>query len=225
VNPEAKIVIEIFGEGKTDVGHDPMPKPPSEGVVPILLNLLCGKPRTMTVKRLGKPFLQQKGTGKGLWQKVRFAKRQASYNGSAAAVFVMDSEGKLSEKSRELQKGRDSELPHFPMAIGVAHPCIEVWLLADPSAIRRGLGLERTPEVSEKPEELPAPCIDGKNNPKTVLAQAAGSNKQELSAAEKDLIAQAMNDMNLVCKRCPTGFAPFEKEVTQHIRPLFQGPS
>jgi hypothetical protein len=38
---------------------------------------------------------------------------------------------------------------------------------------------------------------------------------------EKDFIATAMNDMPLVRKRCPQGFAPFADEVENRIRPLF----
>jgi hypothetical protein len=43
----------------------------------------------MRVVRRAVPHLQ----GKGLWQKVKFAKQTALYNRSAGAVFVMDSEG------------------------------------------------------------------------------------------------------------------------------------
>ena len=221
VGLENRVVIEVFGEGKTDVGHNPTPQSPSEGVVPILLHMLCGRPDGMMVKRFGIPFLQQKGTGKGLWQKVRFAKRQARYGKSDAAVFVVDTEGDLKGKREQLAKGRDAELPQFPMAVGVAHPCIEAWLLADAQAIRRGLSLSRTPEVPDDPEALSAPCRDRRNNAKSELAKAAGSTHKDISAREKDGIAAEMNDMDLVRTRCPAGFGPFAGEVESRIRPLF----
>ena len=107
------------------------------------------------------------------------------------------------------------------MAIGMAHPCIETWLLADAPAIRRALELPETPVVPEKPEELPAPAKDRNRNPKTVLRDIAGCKQGELGSKEKDKIATAMNDMALVRNRCPLGFAPFADEVEQHIRPLF----
>lgn len=221
MSPEHNVVVEIFGEGKTDVGHDPRPQPPDRGVVPILVYTLCGRPDRMLVKCYGVPFLQQKGTGKGLWQKVRFARRQASYNRSHAAVFVEDSEGDLKEKTDTLIKGRDSGPSKLPMAIGVAHPCIESWLLADASAIQRAMSLATVPAVPDKPEELPAPCRDGKENPKTELARIAGSGKKDLSTKEKDNIARQMNDMDLPRARCPLSFAPFAEEVEDRIRPLF----
>ncbi len=221
MSPEHNVVVEIFGEGKTDVGHDPRPQPPVRGVVPILVHTLCGRPDRMLVKRYGVPFLQQKGTGKGLWQKVRFARRQASYNGSDAAVFVEDSDGDLKKKHGELTKGRDHGPSKLPMAIGVAHRCIEAWLLSDATAIRRGLDLPETPAVPDTPEDLAAPCQDRKRNLKTELARIAGSRKKELSTKEKDSIAGKMNDMALPRARCPLGFAPFADEVEDRILPLF----
>lgn len=218
MSPDQSVVIEVYGEGKTDVGHDPEPPQPTRGVVPILLHTLCGKPGRMLVKRYGMPFMQQKGT----WaQKVKFAKRQAQLNGSAGAAFVADSEGDLKARKRDLAKGREMEATDFPMAVGVAHPCVEAWLLTDAAAIRRALGLADTPVVPESPESLPAPCKDRRHNPKTSLSALAGHARRELSVAEKQQIAAAMNDMDLVRTRCPEGFAPFADEVDQSIRPLF----
>lgn len=45
------IVLEVFGEGKTDFGKDSaMPRLPDRGVVPILVHRLCDKPAAMRVK-------------------------------------------------------------------------------------------------------------------------------------------------------------------------------
>jgi hypothetical protein len=220
VSAEVGVMIEVFGEGKADLGRDAEPGPPTQGIVPILLHRLCNRPRNMLVKRNAYAFLH----GKGLPQKVRFARRQAFYNRSAGAVFVIDSEGDqsdLKKKKAELEQGRSYDFPEFPTAIGVAQPCIESWLLADGAAIRRALELPATPAVPEQPEQLPAPCRDAGNNPKAVLSAAVGSRKQDLSAADKDKIARAMNDLDLVRARCPLGFAPFADEVDKRIRPLF----
>jgi hypothetical protein len=153
--PELGLVIEIVGEGKTDRGQgDDQPGPLTAGVVPILVHRLCDRPNSMRVQRRPLPFLQ----GKGLWQKVRFAKRQSFNNGSAGLVFVLDTEGNHPGQLRELQRGRDSELQEHPAAVGVAHPCIEAWLLSDASAISRAMKLAQHPEVPAEPESLPAPC-------------------------------------------------------------------
>ena len=218
--PEATVTIEVIGEGKADVGKPGETMLPEEGVVPILLYKLCGKPAVMRVKP--KHFAQLQA-GK-LSRKVQFAKRQARCTVSTdALVFVIDSEGDHKEsdrKTHELQKGRDADSPDFPTAVGVAQPCIEAWLLADAPAIRRGMGLERNPDVPHAPEDLPAP-VDTKKGPKGMLAKLVRSKHRECSSDDKNKIARAMNDMELVRERCPLSFVPFADEVKQHIRPLF----
>lgn len=214
--PNESVVLEIVGEGKTDLGAIDAPKRPDKGVVPILVHKLCGKPPHMLVKRRGFASLQ----GKGLTQKVQFVKRQAFYSRSHGAVFVIDSEGDLTGRLDEMIDGRDRELPDYPMAIGIAHPCIESWLLADAAAIRRGLDLAVTPQIPVDPERLPAPLKDRDHNPKTVLRNVSVANQKELSGREKDCIAQAMNNMGLLRERCPKGFAPFADEVEKTIQPL-----
>ena len=221
MSPDDKVVVEVFGEGRTDVGHDPRPQAPNKGVVPILLYRLCGKPATMRVKRYAIPFLQQEIASRGLRKKVEAARKLAYRNRSQAAVFVVDSEGDLERRREQLTEGRDAGPSSPPMAIGVAHPCIESWLLADASAIQQGMDLPAIPNVPDHPENLPAPCRDREDNPKTRLTKIAGSTKKELSAKEKHQIAAAMNDMKRVRTRCPLGFAPFADEVENRIRPLF----
>lgn len=174
-------VIEICGEGKGDLGKDSAMEEPKAGVVPILVHAMCGKPPEMRVKRRSVPSLQ----GKGLAQKVKFAKRQAFYNKSAALVFVMDSEGNHKQRIKELKEGRDSGLPDFPAAVGVAHPCIEAWLLADAAPIYKAHNLSVLPTVPDTPEDLPAPRHDGKNNPKVALANCADGAKGELSSCRE----------------------------------------
>ena len=137
---------------------------------------------------------------------------------------MIDSEGgdrQRKEKWRALNGGRSRSTAATAVAIGVAQPCIEAWLLADATAIRRGLELSDTPAVPAEPELLPAPCEDDRQNPKRVLVKAAGVQQKELSAKQKWRIAGAMNDMTLVRTRCPLGFDPFAAEVELHIAPLF----
>ncbi len=218
MTPDDSIVIEVFGEGRTDVGDSATPEPPRKGVLPILLHTLCGSPDKMLVKRYGRLFLGQSGS---MMQKVRFARRQAYYNRSHGAVFVVDSEGDLKKRKQEVYKGRELGPADLPMAVGVAHPCIESWLLADAEAIRCGLGLSHIPNITDKPEELSAPCRDRNHNPKTVLAECSSHRQNELSVENKDIIAKAMSNMALLKERCPQGFAPFAEEVEKHIHPLF----
>ena len=144
--PDVNTTVYVFGEGKTDIGGFDEPDLPTKGVVPILVHALCHKPRQMRVKREPVAFLE----GKGLWQKVRCAKRKAFYGKAHAALFVVDSEGNAvlcKRKHDQVRKGRDAALPDFPMAVGVAHPCIEAWLLTDAKAVRQGLNLAVTPAI------------------------------------------------------------------------------
>ncbi len=212
-----EIVLEIYGEGKTDTG------PRSHeidlavsGVVPILTRRICDDPATLRVRRLRHAFLAKKGA---VWQKVRFAKRNAFYNGSAGCVYVLDSDGDSKRLNAEMKKGRDSEYPDFPMAVGLAHTCIEAWLLADASAIRKGLKLTGpNPIVPYEPESLPAPCKDRKNNPETVL-RACWSEKRPPNVAEKSAIAEAM-DLPKAESKCPS-FKAFADEVRREMKQLF----
>ncbi len=218
--PKDSVIVEIIGEGKTDFGPHASVGPPQKGVLPILVHKLCGKPQQMLVKR--RSFAMLEGRGKGLAKKVQFAKRQAQQNNSDGVVLVLDTDGDMAGRLQAITDGRDREQPDYPMAIGVAHPCIEAWLLADPAAIRRGLNLSKTPSIPNEPEKLPAPCHDRNKNPKTMLRDAvAETAKREISTRKKDCIAAAMNDMEILRKRCSQGFAPFADEVETHIRPLF----
>ncbi len=216
--PEPGPVIEIVGEGRTDSGRGgDQPELPTSGVVPVLVHRLCDRPSSMRVRRRPLPFLQ----GKGVWQKLRSAKRQAFNSGSAGPVFVLDTEGNHPGQLEQLRRGRDFELPNYPAAIGVAHPCIEAWLLADASAISRALELEHPVEVPPEPETLPAPCKDRTQNPKIRLARCAGLNRH-LSATETTQIARTIRDLDAIRNRCPMSFAPFADEVRRIIRPIFE---
>jgi hypothetical protein len=209
---ENLIVLEIFGEGKTDIGKaSATERLPDQGVVPILVHRLCGKPAEMRVRTKRYAHLQ----GKGLWQKVRFAKRQSRYNTrSRGAVFVLDTEGD-DKVIVELAKGRDHELPDFPFAIGAARPCIESWLLVDSSALEQVVGIVSSAELPENPESLPAPSQDRNHNPKAVLAEH-GADSQD----QKDSIARKL-DLSMARQRCPIGFEPCANEIETLISPLF----
>jgi len=213
-------IIEVVGEGKTDIGPatpNPVIELPTTGVVPILLHKLCGLPATMRVKRRKESFLQ----GKTLEQKVKFSKRQANYNGAAGFVCVFDTEGDHPAKLQEICRGRDAEHHNFPAAVGVAHPCIEAWLLSDGKAIARGT-LQTTLPVAPpaRPEDLPAPCRDKITNPKLVLGRCAGESRP-LAMADTSAIAAHIQDLDLLRARCPMSFASFADEVEARIRPIF----
>lgn len=224
--PKPNIVIEVTGEGRTDIGGSKGPGSseagtPTSGIVPVLLHKLCGQPKEMQVRRHSVASLERKT----LKMKVLLAKQRSYYNKSSAAVFVIDTEGSdPNRKQRELAEGRDAGYPDHPMAIGVAHPCIEAWLLADAPAIARGLGRSNVPQVPQEPEALSAPRKESGNDPKIVLARCAGQNAP-LSSSDTTKIASAIEDPAVIERNCPVGFAPFAAEVRERIRPLFDPPA
>ena len=170
----------------------------------------------MRVRGLPMPFVQRGGFDR----KVEFAKQEASYRKSDGLVFVIDTEGKHRKAIKEVIAGRDRRYGELPTAVGVAHPCIEAWLLSDVTAIKTALQPSVDPSITDQPESLPAPCENRAHNPKTVLAGCAGRSG-ELTVSEKSAIAKQMRDMALVRSRCPKSFAPFADEVIRHIKPLF----
>ena len=215
--PDPVIVIEIIGEGVTDLGEgDDRPSRPDTGVLPIFIHMLCERSDSLRVRRKRFAFLQ----GKGLEGKLKFNIRQAPYNGSAGIVFVLDTEGDHPRTLERLQRGRTSASTEYPVAVGVAHPCIEAWLLADPAAIRRALELPRPPVLPEPSESLPAPCQKSGRDPKSILGRLA-ERQQPLSAADTTKIALAIRDLGVVRDRCQLSFAPFADEILRYIKPLF----
>ena len=72
---DSTVTLEVFGDGKTEIGSaSDEPQPPDGGVVSILVHKLCGSPDNMLVKRKSHPFLREL-RGKR-WAKVRFAMNQ-----------------------------------------------------------------------------------------------------------------------------------------------------
>ena len=221
--PDTEIIIEIIGEGRTDRGPSQGTlaiEEPGLGVLSNLVHALCDFPPAMRVRGLPIPFLRKGGPNK----KVDFAKQQATIRRQRGQthglVYVLDTEGDDKTVIKDLVKGRDLRYLELPTVVGVAHPCIESWLLADATAIKKGLNLATAPDLPEPPESLAAPRKDRLNNPKTVLARCAGR-EGELTVKEKAAIAKQMRDMAVVRTRCPKSFAPFADEVIRHIKPLF----
>lgn len=220
------IVIEVSGEGKTDLGVRPAtakrgPEPPTVGVVPILAYKLCGSPESMRVIRHRDIMLM----GGSLGKKVTFAKRRAAYNKSHGVIFVVDTEGpKIKSIIKELADARNEKHHDMPTAVGVAHPCIEAWLLTDAAAIQIAMSLATPPELPTDPEGLPAPQKDRSHNPKTVLAQCCGL-EGHVSASQAARIAMAIDDISVVETGCPQGFGYFAGEVRTRLLPLFQATS
>ena len=72
--------------------------------------------------------------------------------------------------------------------------------------IRRGLHLVAMRPSASRARENRGPIRESGGNPKTVLAARLERGGGELSAAEKDKIAAAINDLDQLRARCPHRF-------------------
>ena len=216
------VYIKFIGDGSADIGPmDASEVFPTLGVIPNLVFTLCGRPDSMRVRRVKPAFHQSKG---GRQKKILLARLRARYeNDCAGIIYDVDTEGDdVKTLLRDMSASRDSGDRSAPMVIGVAHPCLEVWLMADAAPIKKVFGLDSSPQVPAKPEELPAPCHDRKRNPKTELVRCAGvQQRSDLSVEQKTQIARAIHVLDRIKERCPLSFAPFTAEVEQYIKPLF----
>ena len=149
-------------------------------------------------------------SGKGLAKKGEFAKRQAFYNRSHAAVFVVDSEGGHKELQAYAPIWKTAEtVSCLTFAWPSASPSRASRLrLAAPEAIRRGLQLVATPQMPAEPEKTRAPCQNRCDNPKTGSARWSGRGDGELSAAERTKSPLRINDLEHLRAGCLLGFAP-----------------
>lgn len=174
----------------------------------------------MRIRRLFLAELQGRRT---LDRKVQLAKIKTSMDKQCRGlVFVVDTEGLRHDLLlKQLQAGRDSTLTEMPTAVGAAHPCLEAWILANPSAIRKGMNIEATIETPSAPEELAVRSKDQKNSPKRILADLVGVKKDDLSVANKTKIVREIQSLDDLHNRCPVSFSPFFDEISDHIKPLF----
>ena len=74
------------------------------------------------------------------------------------------------------------ELPAYPTAVGVAHPCIEAWLLADAPAISRALGFTQRANVPESLNRCRPRARTGSRIPKAAVGRCAGQDRPLSSA-------------------------------------------
>ncbi len=218
--PQSQRVVEIVGDGIAETGKMSVaPTKPESGVVTLLVFRLCDCPEGMFVHR--RPIFRQKRYP--LWRRVQQTKMRAADYGDAGLIYVVDSEGEDPAKYlTELVRGRDAKRKDFPMAVGVAHPCIEAWLLADPQAIRKAFDLKKAPSIPSAREYLPnAPKTFPGKFYKRFLAECAQKQRADLSMQEKSALVLAINDIAVIENSCPS-FASFAAEVKDHIGPIFK---
>jgi hypothetical protein len=136
-------------------------------------------------------------------------------------VVVYDSEGADPTSLRsDIQEwlGQSAK----PIAVGVAHPCIEAWLLCAAGPIKKGCKRDAlNGKLPHDPELLPAPRKDRRRNPKVVLQRISGCDAVPCKAA----IAAEIWDFAPLRQKCPQGFVPFADDVESRVKPLLASPA
>jgi hypothetical protein len=226
--PRLTRTIELYGDGTAEVAKNSgSPVRPTKGVLSIFLRRLCGLPET-TESLLVVPMrplnLQRRSN---LTKRVWLAKRAAFNLGRDGFVFAQDSEGEATKKLMEqIKAGVSMGLDDFPCVVAVVVPCIESWLLADGTAIKRAMELEQRPTVPEKPEEFCTKKHPGKQY-KRHLAQLGGVKHKDLGSEDKNRIAEFI-DLLQLSDRCPS-FRVFaddtDRDIVQRLFPAQPAPN
>ena len=143
-----------------------------------------------------------------LLQKTEEKKEERLGGVNAAKKLANRVKEKAKEKARaleeKLKKARDQQATSIPSAVGVAIKTIEAWLLADETAIAKAFSSE-TPSTTKNPEKL--------SDPKQILQGRL--DKIDVWANYSEMYADLAGNtrIEVLRKRCPNGFAPFETEL------------
>ncbi len=169
-----------------------------------------------TVEPEATPWPRLNEAGKGYDRKLLFAIRTARQKGLAGVVATVDkdrSPGRDRLRDLKAARAKDRETaPRLPTALGCADPHAEAWLLDDPVAVRKVLGLDKAAAI---------PNVRKVESPKNEL-----TGLHTTSPRSGDPIKTILTEIakTLDPKRCQhadeTGFAHFRDEVHDEIGPL-----
>lgn len=157
--------------------------------------------------------------GSGFARKLAFAHDVGRDAGSRGVVAVVDRDTSGGERLKEVRQARDDlaqRAARMPIALGAAIPHGEAWLLDDPVAVRKALGLPRDAGISS-PHKAPDPkaelnrlweasprCRDNPGEPPAVALRAIAA----------ELRIERCN------QRDATGFRAFSEDVVAELGPL-----
>jgi hypothetical protein len=182
--------------------------------VPPIIGRILGV--TVQVTPVAWARLRQQSGVSGYRRQLRFAILQAQDAKAAAVLATVDRDkDPRRTKLAELLKARDEDRaasPPFPVALGEADPHGEAWLLDDPVAVRRGLGLDGNAKV---------PTVRHTNSPKETiehLRRQSGRAEDPILDVLADIAAAV--DPARYAHAKETGFHGLEKEVKHELGPV-----
>ena len=186
--------------------------PRDEASLPPLIDTILGRPIEVAFQSWGRLHLM--GSKRGYGPKLLFSVGQARSRGVAGLVAVVDRDkDSAGLRGHDLRTARDAERQagrSFPIALGVANPHVDVWLLDDPVAVRQGLDLPSDAEVIN---------IRRTKAPKDELDKLIKPNEFPEIADALNAIAAQVDP-----KRCAhankTGFASFADDCRRELADL-----
>lgn len=142
------------------------------------------------------------GQGQGYFKRAIRWLLEARSRGYDALILLIDQDG-CPERVTQIEDAQNRQLGVARRALGVAIQTFDAWMLADETALTQTLGtnVERQPQ----PEKTLTP----KQRCAELLETAPNSMPQSEMYAR---VAKAAS-LDILCERCPQGFAPFAERV------------
>ncbi len=183
--------------------------PRDEASLPPLIETILG--RKINVEFESWVRIHHRGSGRGYGRKLRFSIAHARSHGMKGLVAVVDRDkDRAGHRERDLKTTRDEERQagrQFPIALGVADPHVDVWLLDDPVAVRQGLGLSSDAEIINiRRAKVPKDELDKLIKPNE-FAQIVDALKAIAKRVDPDRCGHANQ----------TGFAPFADDCCREL--------
>jgi hypothetical protein len=145
----------------------------------------------------------------------------------SGVLLVRDSDGDIQGRASGLRQARDSSPVGWPfaVAVGVAHPCREGWLLClyKPRNSREEQLLDEERRTlkfdpTNEPQRLLAKADGEPRNPKRVLSALTCDNHERESQCVEGWSVEEIKNLGQA-----TLLSDFIREIEQHLIPLFAG--
>lgn len=192
--------VLVVSEGKHELGTDVE----SSALITLVSRILGNGPQ-FTLENVRKPeFRIHKPRGKSAAYEKRALAclRYAEREGFDALVFLVDEDGET-----ERRTGIDNAQQHgsfwLPRAFGLAVRTFDAWMLADDVAM--SAVLQSTIPLQKHPEAM--------KDPKRQVQRILDDAKSSLRLHEFYYAIAQTIDTDRLCKRCPSGYAPFHKRI------------
>lgn len=186
--------------------------PRDEASLPPLIETILG--RKISVEFESWVRIHHRGSGRGYDRKLRFSIAHARSRGMNGLVAVVDRDkDRAGHREHDLKTTRDIERQsgrQFSIALGVANPHVDVWLLDDPIAVRQGLGLNSDAEIIS---------IRRTKQPKDELDKLIKPNVVPQIVDALKAIAERV-DPNRCAHANETGFASFADDCRRELANL-----